>query len=83
MVPAETSTVSGVPSGNPPLRIVKVTVPLPTVPAGLVIVVLRGTPCSPSLKGVEALAAAIAVVAAVTVRLWPESEEPAKSGVPL
>ena len=55
----ETFTVTGVPSGDPPLSIVNVRVPAATVPVGLVTVALRGTVCSVALKGVEVLAISV------------------------
>ena len=42
-----------------PLRMVKVSVPSLTVPAGLVTVALRVTSCVPVLNVAEALAAAV------------------------
>ena len=51
-----------------PLRIVKVSVPSLTVPAALVTVALRGTVWLAVLNVVEVLAAAVDVVAGLTVR---------------
>ena len=78
--PAATLTVIGAPIGVVPLRIVKVSVPSLTVPAGLVTVALSGTFCATPMNGAEALAAAVAVAAAPTIRLWLLSEDPAKFG---
>ncbi len=67
--PAVTLTVTGVPTGVVPLRMVKVSVPSLTVPAALVTVALRVTFCAAALKVAEALAAAVAVAAALTVSM--------------
>ena len=65
--PAETLTVTGVPITVVPSRIVKVSVPSLTTPAGLLTVAVRGTSCGDELKITEALAAAVAVAAALIV----------------
>ena len=61
----------------------KVSVPSLTVPAGLVTVALSGTVEPPTLNVAEALAAAVALAAALTTRVWPESVKPRKLAVPL
>ena len=63
-----TLTVTGVPIGVVPLRMVKVSVPSLTVPAALVTVALSVTFWPPPLKVAEALAAAVAVAAALIIR---------------
>ena len=66
-----------------PLRMVKVSVPSSTVPAGLVTVALSVTSCAPTLNVAEALAAAVAVAAAPMTSGWLLSVEPRKLAVPL
>ena len=50
-----------------PMRMVKVSVPSSTAPAGLVMVALRVTFWAPTLKVAEALAVAVAVAAALMI----------------
>ncbi len=81
--PLTTLTVIAEPMTVVPLRMVKVSVPLLTVPAALVTVALSATVWAPELKVAEALAAAVALAAALTVKWCVLSVKPRKSAVPL
>ncbi len=65
-----------------PLRIVNVTMPTLTVPPGLVTVAVSGTDCSSEVKPIDALAAAVDVVAPVMDRVLLAGSEAAKLALP-
>jgi hypothetical protein len=66
-----------------PLKIVNVSVPSFTTPAGLVTVADSGTVSDPTLKVADAEAAAVAVAAALMMSVWLASVYPRKLVVPL
>ena len=78
-----TLTVTELPTGVVPLRIVKVSVPSLTVPAGLVIVALSVTSWSRGTEGRRGMLVAVVEAAALTVEVWLSSLDPPKSAVPL
>ena len=61
--------MTGVPITVVPSRIVKVSVPSLTRPAALVTVAVRGTVKPPTLKVAEALAEAVALAAALMIKI--------------
>jgi hypothetical protein len=81
-VPDDTLAVTGEPIEVEPFRIVNVTVPALMVPLGLVTVAVSGTAWAAALYPIDALAAAVDVVAPLIVSVLLTGSEAAKLAVP-